>query len=345
MSAYRKTKPRMTFGPRSCAIPGRLMQVSIVLLALAVAVSTASALTVDNEPENVVRDGGFESGAVSLVLPAGERMPLVVGGWASRGDRPPRIVRAPARTGADRRAIRLASGPRRPVELVQDLPVGGRGYVLELEVARDSGTQQVRLLHEWSRDGTGGEGLSVTVRGNGLLVETAAGSFAVRYEIPTKVWTSLRLRVDPRDDRVTVFIDRNEVASLPGVPAQPPRTLVIGGDERGRFRYDDVRVFRLFDLELGAVRRAMPRVVDEDVLPALMARLDDAMRAARSSSRTVAAIEMRATLRLLLEHGGTRPAGPAAESSPGSGDVANGPSGSADVAGALQRIVDLLTAS
>ena len=276
---------------------------AVVLLATLGTGAIAFALSADNEPRSVIRDGGFESGAVSLSLPWVDPFPLVVGGWGARGTRTPAMLTKPGLVFAGERAVRVVSRPARPVTLLQDVPLGTRGFVLRLALFRESGTQALRLLSHWERAGLAEATTDLDIRftADELRISSSAGTFSVEAPLSSRRWVLLEFVADPRSGLVSVSIDDRRVAAVPGVPATAPRTLMIGGVDglAGRYRYDAVSLLRLADVELAALRRAAVATFDTPELPHLMKRLDTAAIALSRPAPDLAVPELRVARRIL----------------------------------------------
>lgn len=265
-----------------------------------------AALVLDNEPDNVVAHGGFEATAVNLRLPAVSPFPLVAGGWGGRGGEQGDIttVRDSASGG---RALELTSAPDDPVHVLQDLPLAARSFVLELSVRRIRGRQSLRLTSSWDRldpEATS-DGLTLQLSARGLRVRTPEGVWPVEGSLADGDWVRVRLLADARRDVVEVWLDDRLAATLPGLP-DAPRTLILGGSaprSDSRFRYDDVTLFRLAELELAALRRETLRLVPDRDRPWVTERLDAAAAALERGDSTLAAPEIRAAIRLLERAG------------------------------------------
>lgn len=277
----------------------RARRIGALAVAALLPAAAAAALMADNEPRSVVVNGDFEDGTVSLRLPAVSPFPLVAGGWGGRADAGDAIVTV---TEAGSRSLQVASAPGAPAHVVQDVPVGMRSFVLELSARRLRGRQTLRLFSSWDRmDPESGEGVSLQLAAGGVRISTPRGSWWVDAPMTGGGWIAIRLASDARTGLVQLWLNERLVASVPGAPAVP-RTLVLGGNAlRGRsvFGYDDVRMFRLADLELAELRRAVLAHADDRDRPWVLERLDAAASALERGSGVLATPEIRAALRLL----------------------------------------------
>ena len=250
---------------------------------------------------NRVADGGFESGFVSLSLPAGARLPMFSGGWASRGSRTPEIIERPGGyQGA--RALRVASRPDDPLLLLQDLPFNGAGFGLRLAFRVEEGSQTIRLLTDWDRhDPAGGQiAFAVTIHPASLTFATPGGQWEIPADLAAGNWHTLSVLADPRSGVQSIDLDGRQVLALPGVPAQRPATLLLGGADRqsGSFLYDAVEVVSLVDLEIGLLREAGVRL-DPGARGALLGRLDAVVMALDRGAPALALPELDAARTLL----------------------------------------------
>lgn len=283
--------------------------VSFAALALLPA-GVAAALLADSEPANVVAHGSFATTAVNLRLPAVSPFPLVAGGWGGRGGTADDITTV-RDEGRDQRVLQVTSSPDDPVHVLQDVPLATRSFVLELSVRRIRGRQALILANDWDRmdPGTASDGLTLQLGASGLRVRTPQGVWPVEGSLADGRWVRIRLVADARRELVEVWLDDRLAATLPGLP-RPPRTLILGGNAAradSRFRYDDVTLFRLAEIELAQLRRDALRLLPEQDLPWVTERLDGAATALGRGDSTLAAPEIRAATRLLERAAATRP--------------------------------------
>ncbi len=267
-----------------------IRSLSVAAVGLALLASSAAA---QQNGVNHVSDGGFESGMVSLSLPATTRFPVFSGGWASRGRRSPEIQATGSFAGV--RSLRLETRPEDPIALIQDLPLDGAAYGLRFAFFIESGSQTVRLLGDWDRgspaDGT--PAFEARLSTAGIHLATPGGTWRVETEISPLEWHSLDVVADPRRGTQDVRIDGRPVVSLPGVPFVRRSTLVIGGGaaDDGVFRYDAIVVTSLVDLELAAITDAVA-AVDIPFREAVLRRLAAARAALDRGSPTLALPEL-----------------------------------------------------
>jgi hypothetical protein len=250
---------------------------------------------------NRVADGGFESGFVSLSLPAGARLPMFSGGWASRGSRTPEIIGLPGGyQGA--RAVRVASRADDPLLLFQDLPFNGPGFGLRVAFRVEEGSQTIRLLTDWGRRDPAGSQIAfaVTIHPASLTFTTPGGRWEIPADLAAANWHTLSVLADPRSGVQSIDLDGRQVLALPGVPAQRPATLLLGGIDRqsGSFLYDAVEVVSLVDLEIGVLQEATVRL-DLGDRSALLGRLDAVVMALDRGAPALALPELDAARKLL----------------------------------------------
>ena len=279
----------------------------LVVTALLPASLALAVLEADNEPRNLVRGGNFEREAVSLRLPSVNPFPLVAGGWGSRAVEARHVTSTSRDPYRGNRALQIISPAATPAYVIQDVPVASRGFVFEIAVRLVRGEQSIAFLSAWDRmDPAAAAGLRIDLHANGLRIRGDRGDWHVDTSISTDAWHHVLLASDPRSDQLTVTVDGTLLASLPAVPASAPQTLVIGGNPtRGvsRARYDEVRLLRMAELELAALRRSALRNVPEPQLDYVMKRLDDAAWALSSGADSFAAPELRAAVRTVARLG------------------------------------------
>lgn len=275
----------------------------LVVTALLPASLALAVLEADNEPHNLVRGGDFEREAVSLRLPSVSPFPLVAGGWGSRAVEARHVISTTRDTYSGNRALQIISPAATPAYVIQDVPVASRGFVFEIAVRLVRGEQSIAFLGEWNRmDPGAAAGLRIDLQADGMRIRGDRGDWYVDASISTDAWHHLLLASDPRSDQLAITVDGTLLASLPAVPVSAPQTLVIGGNpSRGvsRARYDEVRLLRIAELELAALRRSALRSVPEPHLDYVMKRLDDAAWALSSGSDIFAAPELRSAARTL----------------------------------------------
>jgi hypothetical protein len=278
-----------------------------VLLLLSAAWMPASGFAASGEPLNRVANGGFESGFLSLSLPSVSRFPMVVNGWAARGTPIPRVSADPRVAFEGVHALRLASAPRSPVQVLQDLPLSSTSYRLALAFQPQSGSQVVRLLSSWDRGDPGGGVVAVAVAlaPTGIEVVTSAGAWSMEHDLVAGQWHWLEVVSDARTGVQTVTLDGAASMSLPGIPSDPPQTLLIGdlgGADSSSYLYDSIWLAQLPEAELAALRSEVSAAGTLSQTPGLASRLDAAATALRRGSTILALSELEAARRLL---GGT----------------------------------------
>ena len=272
-------------------------------MVLGVAPVIAATLSADNEPQNVVIDGDFERNGLSLTIDDGGPLPLMVGGWASRALDTSALRYGPRAGGSDNRWLQLSTPRGTPTNIVQDVALATRSYRLEARVQPLRGRQSIRLVSDWDRREpvSATPELELVVEDDRLVARTPAAVVEARMATPPGDWIAISAVADTRDDLVRVYVDGLLVATVPGLGARPPRTLVIGGDgaARSRFRYDDVVLLRLAEIEIAEIRRLALRAVAEPDLAAVTGRLDSTVRALARSGTVFAGPELRAAARLV----------------------------------------------
>jgi len=299
---------RMLSVPLSRSSNCQVRRLPLLLVTALLPASLALAvLEADNEPRNLVRGGNFEREAVSLRLPSVSPFPLVAGGWGSRAAQARHVTSTSHDPYRGNRALQIISPAATPAYVIQDVPVASRGFVFEIAVRLVRGEQSIAFLSTWNRmDPAAAAGLRIDLHANGLRIHGDRGDWHIDTSISTDAWHHVLLASDPRSDQLTVTVDGTLLASLPAVPASAPQTLVIGGNPtRGvsRARYDEVRLLRMAELELAALRRSALRNVPEPQLDYVMKRLDDAAWALSSGADSFAAPELRAAVRTVARLG------------------------------------------
>jgi hypothetical protein len=208
---------------------------------------------------NRVADGDFESGFVSLSLPAAEQFPMFSGGWASRGRRVPDAVQETAFEGLV--SMRIDTRPADPLQVIQDLPVNSPAYGMRFAFFIERGSQTVRLLDAWDRGrpDSGTPAFEARISTTGIRFTTPAGSWQFDGDVAPRQWHTLSVIADPRTDTQSVRLDGVPLILLPGVSPGRPSTIVLGGSatDSGAFRYDAIEVMSLVDLELSMLRDAV----------------------------------------------------------------------------------------
>ncbi len=272
------------------------------LLLAALTASTASAaFRLALEPANLVSFGGFEDSALSLRLPPGPAAPLVAGGWAALAGEPAEVsVVREAYEG--RAAVQVAAAAGATAALLQDLPVGTRAFRLEIAVRRLRGRQSVALMGSWQRSWPSVDPPLLSLQlGSRVSLRVGQRRWRIAGEQPRGAWIELAVEVDPREQVVRVFRGGALVATVPALLSEPPRTLVIGSDgvRAGVFRYDTVRLFRLAELELAALRAAAETNLAPQEHAAVERRLESAALALARGAPALAVPELRAAARRL----------------------------------------------
>jgi len=263
-----------------------------VALAAGTASTPFEALVVDR-----VTDGSFESGFVSLTLPASVRFPLFASGWAARGAPGPVVVED-VLTPAGRHALELRGAGAAPVQVVQDLPLTSRATSLWLAFRVVEGTQTVRLLTEWDRGSTTGAAMAVelVLGPAGIDVGTPAGAWRLDASLADGRWHRLEVVADVRTGMQTVTLDGRAALSVPGIGDAPPRTLMLEApaDRPSHFRWDDLGLAPLADLELQLLRGRAMLSLGRAAARWLLPRLEAAAMALGRGQKGLAVPELRA---------------------------------------------------
>ena len=252
-----------------------------------------------------VADGGFETGSISLSLPAVEDFPMVANGWASRGGHVPAIVDDALLAFAGKRSLRLTSGPDDRIHLIQDLPLTTAGFALQFAFRIERGSQSVQVVSGWDRRvPVGGDVLfGTTLSAAGLEVTTPGGRWQLARPLATNTWHLLSIVADPRTGLQSVHLDGVNVLSLPGSPSAGPVTLVLGdagGSAESVFGYDAIELTLLADLELAAIRAAVDESIGDPSRAWIVRRLDTAMVALERGAVPLALPELRVAARLAV---------------------------------------------
>ena len=276
--------------------PGNLMPVVAAL----VVVSWGSTAQAQERPLNRVADGDFESGFLSLQLPATAPLPMFWGGWASHGSRAPLVLDGDSFDGG--RSLRVVAAPSDPVQVMQDLPLNGHGYEMRLAFLIEEGVQTVRLLHrgdDGQPDGTL-PAFEATLSTEAIRFATPDGSWRIDMPVTAGRWHTLSVFADPRTGAQSVRLDGAPLIALPGVAARRPSTLMMGGVAGGRgiFRYDAVEVVSLIDRELNLIRGAALQL-DAPLRDEVLGRISAATMALERGSELLALPELGIARRLL----------------------------------------------
>jgi hypothetical protein len=248
-------------------------------------------------PANLLAAGGFEFEGISLRLPEVSPFPLVVGGWGSRADDSTAAV---AVTRDGRQALEITNDARRAAYVIQDAPLATAGFVFRAAVQRRSGRQFITLHGAWDRmDPEAAALVRLDLRAAVLRVTTADGSWVVPGQLNDGAWHELELVSDPRTNQVTLRVNGTLRGTFPGATNRVPRTVILGG-HRGAavsaFRYDDLVLERLPELELAALQQVL---AEGDAPAAVQRRIDAARQAMFAGSPRMMAAELRAAGRLL----------------------------------------------
>ncbi|NKB89280.1 MAG: hypothetical protein GKS06_13765 [Acidobacteria bacterium] len=247
---------------------------------------------------NLIVGGDFELEAVSLRLPEVRPFPLIMGGWGSRADvADAAIATSGARSGIT--ALQIFSRPGEPAHAIQDVPLATPGYVFGIAVQRRQGRQSISLTGAWDRMNPGDENLvSLELRAATIRLRTPAGRWNVTSALSDGDWHDLELFVDPRRATVVLRIDGLSVGEFPSGRIEAPRTVILGShgtNGASTFRYDDVTLRRLPEIELGDLQRLARASGDTN----LTRRLDAARLALDAGAPRMMAAELRAAERLV----------------------------------------------
>ena len=272
--------------------PANLLRAGVVF-AVAAWGGVATAQEAPERPLNRVADGNFESGFVSLRLPPDAPLPMFWGGWVSRGRRVPLM---PANDSFDDgRSLRIVATASDPVQVMQDLPVNGRGYGARFAFLIEEGEQSVRLLQRGGdgRLDTARPAFEATISTERMRFTTPDGSWEIVVPVTPGAWHVLSVVADPRTGAQSVRLDGAPLIALPGVAPGRATTLMLGGvaGERGVFRYDAIEIVSLTDLEMMIAREAADRL-DEPLRATIRARLSAAATALERGSHVLALPEL-----------------------------------------------------
>jgi hypothetical protein len=284
---------------------------------------------------NRVANGDFETGFLSLSLPAVSYFPLVVNGWGSRGTTPVVAADQDLAFGGTH-AVRLTSSTRAPGHLIQDLPLSMTSYRLEVAFLAEEGAQEIRLLTDWDRGHPrdGQSALTLLLTAEGVEITTPAGSWDLVRPLEAGIWHELEIVADARLGTHTVSLNGLSLMSLPGLSQTPPSTLVLGESGVGpasSYLYDDIALAQLAEVELAALRVDVLTSVADSSLGNLSARLDAAASSLARGVPRLALPELSAARRLLAA---TRGSGGRA----GTSDI----EGTEQMLRALDTLIDLL---
>jgi len=290
----------------------RLHRVLAILVVSALVASGALAAPAqDAAPRNLIAEPGFEGSAISLRLPAVSPFPLVAGGWGARGGDAASAGTTRKDVAAGNSALQVASAPDSPVHLIQDVPLATRSFVLQMHVQRRRGRQTVRLLSGWDRmDPDAKAAIALEMGARGARITTPDGSWKVDVPLRRGRWVKIGLLADTRDGQLQLRIEDQLVATLPGLPATAPQTLVLGGNGQrpSLYRYDELSLLRLSEIELQQLRDALSDALPASEMDYLTPHLDAAARALARGSDRLATPEIRSLARLLQKgrgEGGT----------------------------------------
>lgn len=277
----------------------KIRKLSLVIGFAALLAGVSVPALAQQEPTNLLAAGGFEFESVSLRLPELSPFPLVVGGWGSRADDAgAAATTAVARGGV--RALEISSRADSPAHVIQDVPLGTVGFVFRAAVQRRRGQQSISLQGEWDRMDPDARALvRLDLRASNIRITTTAGSWSVPVALADRDWHEIELRSDPRTGQVAVSIDGILQGLFPGAPVDVPKTVILGGhrgQSRSAFRYDDLVLLRLPEIELLALREALS---DGDAPAGIQRRLRAAHQALQAGSPGMMAAELRAVARLL----------------------------------------------
>ena len=265
----------------------------------ALAAGVSAPVLAQQAPANLLAAGSFEFESVSLRLPQLSPFPVVVGGWGSRSD----DAGAAAATAIARgglRALEITSRSESPAHVIQDAPLGSVGFIFRAAVQRSRGQQSISLQGEWDRMDPEADALvRLDLRAGAVRVTTAAGSWSVAVPLDDRDWHEFELHSDPRTGQVAVSVDGALRGLFPGAPVDIATTVVLGGQRgqsRSAFRYDELALLRLPEIELLALQGALAAT---GVPASIERRLRTAYAALLAGSSSMMAAELRAISRLL----------------------------------------------
>lgn len=277
----------------------KLRKLSLVISLAALLAGVSVPALAQQAPANLLAAGGFEFESVSLRLPELSPFPLVVGGWGSRAD----DAGAAAATAIARgglRALEITSRAESRAHVIQDAPFGTVGFVFRAAVQRRRGQQSISLQGEWDRMDPDAKALvRLDLRARNIRITTIAGSWSVPVPLDDRDWHELEVRADPRTGQVALSIDGTLRGLFPGAPVDVPKTVILGGqrgESRSTFRYDDLTLLRLPEIELLALRETIAANGAPD---GVQRRLSVAHQALLAGSPGMMVAELRAITRLL----------------------------------------------
>ena len=274
-------------------------KLALVVGSAALVLGVSAPAVAQQLPANLLAAGSFEFESISLRLPELSPFPLVVGGWGSRADDAgAATATAIARGGL--RALEIISRAESPAHVIQDAPLGTVGFVLRAAIQRRRGQQSIALLGEWDRmDPDTKALLRLDLRANTVRVTTAAGSWSIPVSLDDRDWHDFELRSDPRTGQIAVRIDGVLQGLFPGAPVDIPKTVILGGQHgqsRSAFRYDDLALLRLPEIELLELQEVL---ATSGASAGVQRRLRTAHHALLAGSSSMMAAELRAAWRLL----------------------------------------------
>jgi hypothetical protein len=252
---------------------------------------------------NRVANGDFETGFLSLSLPAVSYFPLVVNGWGSRGATPVVLADQEIASGGTH-AVRLTSSTRAPGHLIQDLPLSMTSYRLEVSFLVETGAQEIRLLTDWDRGQPrdGQSALTLLLTPEGIEITTSAGTWDLLQPLEAGLWHELVIVADARLGTLTLSLNGISVMSLPGLSQAPPSTLVLGESGAGpasSYLYDDIALLQLAEVELASLRAVALTSFADSRLDNLSARLEAAASTLARGAPRLALPELSAARRML----------------------------------------------
>ncbi len=277
----------------------KLRKLSLVIGLAALLAGVSVPALAQQAPANLLAAGGFEFESVSLRLPELSPFPLVVGGWGSRADDAgAAAATAVARDGV--RALEITSRAESPAHVIQDVPLGTVGFVFRAAVQRRRGQQSISLQGEWDRMDPDARALvRLDLRASNIRITTTAGNWSVPVALDDRDWHEVELRSDPRTGQVAVSIDGVLQGLFPGAPVDIPRTVILGGqrgESRSAFRYDNLALLRLPEIELLALRDTLAA---SGAPASVQRRFGSAHQALLAGSPGMMVAELRAITRLL----------------------------------------------
>ncbi len=274
----------------------KLRKLALAIGCATLAAGVAAPALAQQAPANLLAAGSFEFETVSLRLPEVSPFPLVVGGWGSRAD-DAGAAAATASARGGRRALEIISRSESPAHVIQDAPLGTVGFVFRAAVQRGRGRQSISLQGEWDRMDPDARALvRLDLRAGSVRITTAAGSWSVAVALDDRNWHEFELRSDPRTAQIAVNVDGALLGLFPGAPLNIPQTVILGGQRRSAFRYDDLALLRLPEIELLELQEALAA---SGAPASIQRRLRTAHQALLTGSPGMMTAELRATTRLL----------------------------------------------